>query len=104
MAGEKIPPYFIHVSDENLIPKAIAYLRSRNEKGYSGTGVTAGGEIPVDIEQTPKQRAKLLLGELSAGSDSKEVKLELKKLFPILIKSGEISADQASAIVRRYQL
>lgn len=73
-------------------------LRLKDLLSRSAADVDVGGDVNV----TPTKQLQLIMGEMSAGNDAPELKKQLKKLLPILVKGGNISKEQASNIREHY--
>ncbi len=73
-------------------------LRLKDLLSRSAADVDVGGDVNV----TPTKQLQLIMGEMSAGNDAPELKKQLKKLLPILVKGGNISKEQATNIREHY--
>jgi len=108
---EKIPPYFIRVKDEKMIPSALKYLKETNNTGYAGShsggGMTMGGRIPRDHDSDDEEddilvRVRLIIGEINAGNDSPVLTRELDKKLKILLQKKIINLYKYTEIKKKY--
>lgn len=62
----------------------------------------ANVDIGADVNVAPSEQLSLILGEIDAGNDSPDLKRQLKKLMPSLVKSKTITRDQMQDISHHY--